>query len=123
MSAAAPGSAWICQACTFKNTLDGRVCEMCHNTRPKRQAIGAPKTIDAPPSAVMVAAVSVHPQPPPQNVHPPGIILDIVGTAGVDRGRSCEEHDCCGDVLKEDFVVRTCKEQILVPDYIAGKGR
>ena len=99
------------------------MCEMCRNTRRKRQATGASKTIDAPPAAVSAAAASARPQPSPPNVHPPGIILDIVGTAGVDRGRSCEEHTCCGDVLKEDFVFCIRNEQILVPDYIAGKGK
>ena len=82
----------------------------------KRQVIVAWKAIDAPPAAVS-------PQPPPNNVHPPGIISDIVGTAGVDRGRSCDEHKCCGNELQEDVVVRIPKEQILVPYYIAGKGK
>lgn len=122
MSAPIPDSGWICKACAFKNTWEGRECQMCGTARSKRQAIGARKAIDAPPAAVSAAAASARPQPPPNNVHPPGVILDIVGTAGVDRGRSCDEHKCCGAMLQEDMVVRVRKEQILVPDYIAGKG-
>ena len=49
--------------------------------------------------------------------------MDIVGTAGVNRGRNCDKHTCCSDVLQEDVVVRIRKEQILVPDHIAGKGK
>ena len=100
MSAASPNSGWICEACTFKNTWEGRDCQVCGTAHSKRQAIGARKAIDAPPSAAVSAAVaSARPQPPPNKVHPPGIILDIVGTAGVNRGRNCDKHTCCSDVL------------------------
>ena len=37
--------------------------------------------------------------------HPPGIVVEIVGTLMGDRGRSCEEHAVCGSVLEEDMVV------------------
>jgi len=30
---------------------------------------------------------------------------------------------CCGDLLEEDSVVRLRKERILVPNFLAGKGR
>ena len=47
--------------------------------------------------------------------HPTGVVVDIVGTTASDRGRSCEEHDCCGEeVLKEDVVVRLRQVQIVV---------
>ena len=46
-------------------------------------------------------------------------MLDIVGTARTDRGRNCEEHNCCGEVLGNDVVVRLRREQILVPDEMA----
>ena len=46
--------------------------------------------------------------------HPTGVVVEIVGTTASDRGRSCEEHDCCGEVLKEDVVVRLRKVQIRV---------
>ena len=124
MSAPTPNSGWVCQLCAYENTGEGRVCQMCQNSPLKRQADGARKAIDAPPAAVLAATTSARPNPPSNNVHPPGIILDIVGTAGVNRGRSCDEHKCCGaEVLQEDVVVRIRKEQILVPDFIAGKGR
>jgi hypothetical protein len=45
--------------------------------------------------------------------HPSGIQLDVVGTEEGNRGRSCEEHDVCGDVLELDVVVRLRDVQIL----------
>ena len=44
--------------------------------------------------------------------HPTGVVVEIVGTIMSDRGRSCEHHACCGDVLVEDVVVRLRKVQI-----------
>jgi hypothetical protein len=44
--------------------------------------------------------------------HPSGISVEIVGLKAPDRGRSCEEHDICGSVLKIDSVVRFRSEQI-----------
>ncbi len=34
-------------------------------------------------------------------IHPSGIVVEIVGTEMSCQGRSCEEHDNCGKVLKE----------------------
>jgi hypothetical protein len=47
-------------------------------------------------------------------VHPVGITIDIVRIEADNRGRSCEEHDVCGSVLKEDAVVRIRHVQIRV---------
>ncbi len=39
--------------------------------------------------------------------HPPGIIIEIVGTDAGNRGRTCEEHPVnCGIVLDEDVVAQ-----------------
>ena len=46
--------------------------------------------------------------------HPPGIVVKIVGIEKGDRGRSCEEHDVCGEVVEEDTLLRLRREQILV---------
>jgi len=46
--------------------------------------------------------------------HPPGIIMEFVGIEKGDRGRSCEEHDVCGEVVEEDTLLRLRREQILV---------
>lgn len=47
--------------------------------------------------------------------HPTGVVVEIVGTNASDRGRHCEEHECCGrEVLQEDVVVRLRKVQIVV---------
>jgi hypothetical protein len=46
--------------------------------------------------------------------HPPGIVVEIVGTLMGDRGRSCEEHAVCGSVLEEDMVVHLRKVQIFL---------
>ena len=47
-------------------------------------------------------------------VHPSGITVDLVGIKSSDRGRSCEEHACCGSVVKIDTVVRIRAEQVEV---------
>ncbi len=44
-------------------------------------------------------------------VRPMGMVLDVVGTARGDRGRNCDEHEICGEVLAEDVVVRLRREQ------------
>ena len=49
--------------------------------------------------------------------HPPGIVVEIVGTLMGDRGRSCEEHTVCGSVLEEKMVVRLRKVQVLVDGH------
>jgi hypothetical protein len=54
-------------------------------------------------------------------VLPMGMLLEIVGTARGDRGRNCDGHTCCCEVLQEDVVVRLRREQILVPNKL-GKG-
>jgi hypothetical protein len=37
--------------------------------------------------------------------HPPGIVVEIVGTDTGDQGSTCEEHPVnCGVVLEEDVV-------------------
>ena len=46
--------------------------------------------------------------------HPSGITVDIVGTEASDRGRNCEEHSCCGNILELDVVVRLRAVQIVV---------
>ncbi len=49
------------------------------------------------------------------------MVLDVVGKARGDRGRNCDEHEICGEVLEEDVVVCLRREQILVPNKL-GKG-
>ena len=57
-------------------------------------------------------------------MHPFGLVLDIIGIAAGDWGRHCEDRMvCCGELLKEDFVVRLCMKRILVPNFLAGKGK
>jgi hypothetical protein len=47
--------------------------------------------------------------------HPPGIVVEIVGTEAGDQGHSCEEHPAnCGEVLEPDVVVRLLKVQLMV---------
>jgi len=61
----------------------------------------------------------------PVGATPPfGLVLDIIGIAAGERGRCCEDNLVCyGDLLKEDSVVRLHMERILVPNFLAGKGR
>ena len=42
-----------------------------------------------------------------------GVLVDIVGIKASNRGRSCEEHTCCGSVLELDSVVRFRSVQIV----------
>ncbi len=47
--------------------------------------------------------------------HPPGIVMEIVGTEAGDQGRTCKEHTVyCGEELEEDVVVRLWKVQVVV---------
>ena len=78
----------------------------------KKQATGAP--------AAVVGSMAKG--PPCPAVRPMDMVLDIVGTARGDRGRNCDEHEFCGEVLAEDAVVRLRREQILVPNKL-GKGQ
>ena len=48
--------------------------------------------------------------------HPAGAVIEIVGISAGDRGRSCEEHHICGEVVQEEMVLRLRKVQILVDD-------
>src|SRR5690242_15471326 len=45
--------------------------------------------------------------------HPTGIQVDVVGIEAGERGRSCEEHSVCGEVLQIDSVVRFRAIQII----------
>ena len=47
-----------------------------------------------------------------------GRVVDVVGIAIGDRGRSCEEHDICGRILHPDVLVRFVKEEIMVEGKI-----
>jgi hypothetical protein len=46
--------------------------------------------------------------------HPPGIVVEIVGTLMGKTGRSCEEHAVCGSMQEEGMVVHLRKMQVLV---------
>jgi hypothetical protein len=130
-------SLWQCSTCTHANNKRAAVkCEMCGAAL---QMSGAAVSAKRPASPVLQASAVVASKPrklsrkvakpPPQDQHPPmhpsGVVLDVVGTNRGDRGRSCEEHlDACGTaVLMDDAVVRIRKEQILVEDFKAGKGK
>jgi len=125
-------SLWLCSTCTYaKNKGAGVECEMCSTSVcAKRPAspVHASVAVASKPSKLS-RKVAVAKKPPPQDQHPPmhpsGVVLDIVGTNRGDCGCSCEEHlDACGmRVLMDDAVIRIRKEQILVEDFKAGKGK
>ena len=133
-------SLWQCSTCTYANNKRGAVeCEMCGTAvrmcgaavrakRPASPVLQASATVASKPSKLW-RKVAVAKKPPPQDQHPPmhpsGVVLDIVGTNRDDRGRSCEEHlDACGTaVLMDNAIIRIQKEQILVEDFKAGKGK
>lgn len=45
--------------------------------------------------------------------HPSSSLVEIVGIENGKRGRSCEEHDVCGNALQIDSVVRFRTIQIV----------
>ncbi len=49
--------------------------------------------------------------------HPPGIIVEVVGIGMGDRGRSCEEHSVCGEVVEEDTLLHLRRVQIEVDGH------
>jgi hypothetical protein len=130
-----------CSTCSYANNKRAAVeCAMCGTAlrtsgaavsakRPASHVLQASAAVASKPSKLSRKKVPVANKPPPQDQHPPmhpsGVVLDIVGTNRGDRGRSCEEHlDACGTaVLMDDAVVRIRKEQILVEDFKAGKGK
>lgn len=57
----------------------------------------------------------------PTVAHPAGHMLNIVGIARSDRGRKCDMHDCCGDVVKADMIVRLRRKQHLWKNKTTGK--
>jgi hypothetical protein len=71
-----------------------------------------PKTapVEMKPPPVLPAALAEAHVP----IHPSGIVVEIVGTEMSCQGCSCEEHENCGEVLKEDVVVRLRKIQLMV---------
>jgi hypothetical protein len=138
--AASSSGLWQCGTCTYADNKRAAVeCEMCgvalrmsgaavSGKRPASPVLRASAAVASKPSKLS-RKVAVAKKPPPQDqhppMHPPGVVLDIVGTNRGDRGRSCEEHlDACGTaVLMDDAVIRIRKEQILVEDFKAGKGK
>jgi hypothetical protein len=74
----------------------------------------APVEKKSPP--VLPAAPDVAPAPFlfGEPIHLSGIFVKIVGTEMSCQGRSCEEHEICGEVLNEDIVVRLRKIQLMV---------
>jgi len=134
-------SLWQCSTCTYADNKRAAVeCVMCgaalrmsdaavSGKRPASPVLQASAAAVASKPSKLLRKVAVAKKPPPQDQHPPmhpsGVVLDIVGTNRGDCGRSCEEHlDACGTaVLMDDAVVRIQKEQILVEDFKAGKGK
>jgi hypothetical protein len=116
---------WVCGDCSARN--DGSEpgpCVLCDAPQPKRRAVALDSSVPAV-SAVVASLVSAKFVPkcrPVGATHPSGLVLDIVGIAAGDWGRRCEDHMvCCGQLLEKDFIVRLCKERILVPNFLALK--
>jgi hypothetical protein len=45
--------------------------------------------------------------------HSSGYVVDLVGIDDSSRGRSCESHSCCGNLLECDTVIRLRRVQII----------
>jgi hypothetical protein len=72
--------------------------------------------VEKKPPPILPAAPAVAPAPISFDnpIHPSGIFVQIVGTQMSCQGRSCEEHEICSKVLKEDVVMRLRKIQMMV---------
>ena len=46
--------------------------------------------------------------------HPDGLTVDVVGIIAPDRGRNCDDHPFCGEIVALDVVVRFRREMIHV---------
>ena len=46
--------------------------------------------------------------------HPDGLTVDIVGLIASNRGRNCDGHPFCGEIVQLDVVVRFRREMIYV---------
>jgi hypothetical protein len=79
-----------------------------------KAAASAPAEKKPPPVLPATPAVAPVPFSSGEPIHPSGIVVEIVGTEMSCQGRSCEEHEICGEVLKEDVVVRLRKIQLVV---------
>ena len=77
---------------------------------PAALAVASAAPVEMKPPPVLPAALAEAHVP----IHPSGIVVEIVGTEMSCQGRSCEEHENCGEVLKEDVVVRLRKIQLMV---------
>ena len=74
----------------------------------------APVEKKSPPVFPAAPAVALTPFSFGESIHLSGIVAEIVGTEMSCQGRSCKEHEICGEVLKEDVVVRLRKIQFVV---------
>ena len=99
---------------------------LCNTPHPKRKAIVVDWSVPAASAAVgSLVLAKFAPKCGPVGTTPPSCLaLNIIGIAAGERGRRCEDNMvCCGDLLEEDSVVRLHMERILVPNFLAGKGR
>ncbi len=62
------------------------------------------------PQARVPAEVVVAEEP----IHLPGILVEIVGMEMSCQGHLCEEHNQCGEMLREDVVVHLRRVQLMV---------
>ena len=71
-----------------------------------KAAASAPAEKKPPPVLPAAPAVAPVPFSSGEPIHPSGIVVEIVGTEMSCQGRSCEEHEICGEVLKEEVAIR-----------------
>ncbi len=118
-------SLWQCSTCTYaKNKWAAVECEVCGSIiRAKRPGLPIPASNAV--TSKPCKKEKPHPQDPPPPTHTSGVVVDVVRTNRGDCGCSCEEHSdgCSVAVLPDDVVIHIRKEQILVKDYLLGKGR
>jgi hypothetical protein len=97
-------------AMVVANTL---MAPVAREAKASKECFPAMADFVAPVDAEVVAKPTPVPQAPGP-FHLTRVVVEIVGTEMDNRGRSCEEHKNCGEVMGKDMVVRLRKVQIQV---------
>ena len=76
---------------------------------PALEVASAPFPLDDPWARAAAEAVMAE-----EPVHPPGILVEIVGMQMSNQDCLCKEQEHCRDVLREEIVVSLCRVQLMV---------
>ena len=123
--------AWECAECAHTNEgIEPGPCSGCGAVEPIRYMIFKSRVGETAPTAISVPVHRPHqralsatafaraPEPEGQPgrdeivARLSGTLVDVVGIAARNRGRSCPRHDVCGSQLEPGMKVRFVKERL-----------